>query len=137
MSAPSELFFSHAHQDAAEAQSLIEVLRRHGVPVWYAPQQILGAQQWHDEIGKALERCDWFLVLLSPHSVASRWVKLEFLHALDSAASENHILPVVLEKCDQAKLSWTLPLLQQVTLTNNRLAGYREILRTWGIGYRP
>lgn len=38
-------------------------------------EHIGGAQEWHDEIGAALDRCDWFPVVLSPQSVASRWVK--------------------------------------------------------------
>jgi hypothetical protein len=38
---------------------------------------IRGAQQWHDEIGTALKRCDWFLLVLSPQSVRSMWVKHE------------------------------------------------------------
>lgn len=137
MSVPREVFVSHAHQDAAEALPIIEMLRRHGVPAWYAPHQILGAQQWHDEIGSALQRCDWLLLLLSPHSVQSRWVKFELLHALSSDAYEDHILPVMLGACDPMKLSWTLQSMQQIALTDDLADGYRKILRTWGIGYRP
>jgi hypothetical protein len=37
------------------------------------------AQQWHDEIGAALRRCDWFVLVLSPHTVESIWVKRELL----------------------------------------------------------
>ena len=59
---PQEVFLSHASADRAFADRVADVLRRHGIPVWYSPTNILGAQQWHDEIGAALKRCDWWVV---------------------------------------------------------------------------
>ena len=72
---PTEVFVSHSHVDQDFAERLVGVLRRHRIPVWYSDTDIQGAQQWHDEIGRALQRCDWFIVVLSPESVASMWVK--------------------------------------------------------------
>lgn len=53
-----ELFLSHASADAAFADRLAEALRRHGIPVWFSRTNLAGSQQWHDEIGAALRRCD-------------------------------------------------------------------------------
>ena len=66
---PKEVFLSHALQDRRLATRLAGILRAHGGPVWFSRTSIVWAQQWHDEIGVALKRCDWFLVLLTPHSV--------------------------------------------------------------------
>ncbi len=74
---PKEIFLSHSNLDRSFADSIAETLRGHGIPVWYSQTNILGAQQWHDEIGEALKRCDWFIVVLSPNSVQSMWVKRE------------------------------------------------------------
>nr|WP_304307720.1 TIR domain-containing protein [Pseudacidovorax intermedius] len=82
----------HAHDDAEFAMRVVKTLREHGIRVWYAPHEILGAQQWHDEIGSALVRCDWFVVLLSPRSVQSKWVKLELLYALTSKRKLNQLV---------------------------------------------
>lgn len=71
------------------------MLRRHGLGVWYSRTNLVGAQQWHDEIGKALGRCDWFIVVLSEHAVKSRWVKRELLYALRNARFDDHIVPVL------------------------------------------
>ncbi|MGD9855266.1 MAG: toll/interleukin-1 receptor domain-containing protein [Planctomycetaceae bacterium] len=60
---PTEVFLSHSSKDAAAADRIVEVLRNHGVATFYSPRNILGAQQWHDEIGAALQRADWFVVL--------------------------------------------------------------------------
>ncbi|MDE0040336.1 MAG: hypothetical protein OXU77_22650 [Gammaproteobacteria bacterium] len=48
------------------------MLREHGVPVWYSDTNIRGAQQWHDEIGAALRRCDWLIVVLTPERICER-----------------------------------------------------------------
>ena len=69
---PTEVFISHSQKDQGFVKWLVGVLRRHQIPVWYSDTEILGAQQWHDEIGKALERCDWFVLVLSPDAVASK-----------------------------------------------------------------
>ena len=75
-------FVSHSSVERPFVNELVAVLRRHGVPVWYSETNIRGAQQWHDEIGAALRRCDWFALVLSPDAVASKWVKRELLYSL-------------------------------------------------------
>ena len=50
-------FVSHSHVDQEFAERLVGVLRRHRIPVWYSDTDMQGAQQWHDEIGRALQRC--------------------------------------------------------------------------------
>lgn len=56
--APREVFLSHTTKDRPFATRVSEILAAHGVPVWYSTTEIVGAQQWQDEIGKALKRCD-------------------------------------------------------------------------------
>src|SRR3712207_4843981 len=111
---PNEVFLSHSHVDQHFATPLVEVLRRHGIPVWHSATNIVGAQQWHDEIGAALKRCDWFVVVLSPNSVASVWVKREVHFALRDERYTDKIIPVLYQPCEYDRLSWTLPLLQVV-----------------------
>lgn len=136
--APKEVFLSHSDLDRALALWISEILRRHGIPVWHSHNNILAAEQWHDKVGAALERCDWFLLLLTPRAVDSKWVKYELLYALDKPHFENRIIPAVFEPCDYKCLSWTLDIFQHVDFVN---ASYddacRELLRVWGVGYRP
>ena len=73
--APKEVFLSYSSQNRAMTEKIAETLRNHGIPVWYSETNIKGAQQWHDEIGKALRQCDWFVILLSDESISSKWVK--------------------------------------------------------------
>lgn len=131
---PKEVFLSHSSQDGVITARIAETLRNHGIPVWYSATNIIGAQQWHDEIGKALKRCDWFMILLSNDSIVSRWVKLELAYALNHSQYYEKILPVTLEDCDYESLSWTLDSFQMVDLNHDHEAGCRDILNTWGFG---
>ena len=134
---PKEIFLSHSTKNNAQASALAETLRRHGIPVWYSATNIRTAQQWQDEIGKALRRCDWFVVMLSKASVESKWVKMEVSYALNHSQYDGHIIPVKIEDCDFEQLSWTLGIFQMVDLNGAREQGYAEILRTWGLGFDP
>jgi hypothetical protein len=133
---PQEIFLSHSSFDREFADTIIKVLRDHGIPVWYSKTNILGAQQWHDEIGEALKRCDWFIVILSEKSVKSTWVKRELMFALSDNRYANKILPVVLEPCNINDLSWTLSSLQMIDFSEDRDVAYSELLRTRGLGYK-
>src|SRR5713101_4793563 len=97
---PREVFLSHSSSNRRFATKLAGDLRRHGVPVWFSQTSIIGAQQWHDEIGRALARCDWFVVILSPSSVKSAWVKRELVYALNDSRYEGHIVPILYRICN-------------------------------------
>jgi hypothetical protein len=134
---PSEVFLSHSSVDREFVTELADVLRRHGIPVWFSQTNILGAQQWHDEIGNALRRCDWFLLVLSPNAVESMWVKRELIFALQRNGFENKIVPILYQPCSFESLSWVLPSFQMVDFQENSENGYRALLRLWGLGYQP
>jgi len=134
---PNEVFLACSSQDQGFMARLVETLRRHGVPVWYSQTNILGAQQWHDEIGRALGRCDWLVLLLSPSAVRSEWVKRELLFALQRRRYQKRIVPLLRRRCRYDRLSWTLDSMQLVNFTGNFAAGCRALLKAWGIGYQP
>ena len=134
---PREIFLSHSSRDQAFAATLVNVLRRHGVPVWFSSTNLLGAQEWHDEIGDALNRCDWFAVVLSPDSIKSPWVKRELMFALRDPKYGARIIPILHRPCDGSRLSWTLPSYQFVDFTVSWAAGFAALLKIWGLGYQP
>ncbi len=133
---PREAFLSHASSDRRIADRISKVLAKHGIAFWYSRTNILGAQQWHDEIGIALERCDTFIVLLSPASVRSRWVRHELMYALRESQYANRITPLLVKPCDPSQLSWTLPGFQIVDFTRDFNIGCRDLLRSWGMKFQ-
>jgi hypothetical protein len=134
---PQEVFISHSSLDEPFVTALAETLQRHGVPIWYSRHNIQGAQQWHDEIGSALRRCDWFVLVLSDNAVASMWVKRELTYVLQQERYQDRIAPVMYSSCDTDQLSWVLSSIQTIDFRQDPDEGYRQLLRMWGIGYRP
>jgi hypothetical protein len=133
---PNEVFLSHSHHDARLTVRIASELRRHGVTVWYSERHIVGAQQWLDQIGLALKRCDWFVVVLTPEAVGSMWVKREVTAALIDGKYNDRIVPLLAKSCDYERLGWPLTALQAISLRAFR-PGITELLRIWGIAYRP
>ena len=133
---PTEIFLSHSDCDRQFVEDLVAMMRRHGLPVWYSRTNILGAQQWHDEIGTALHRCDWFVLVLSPSAVESMWVKRELRFSLQQNRFENKIVPLLYQLCDYDQLSWTLSSFQMIDFTQTFEQGCRDLLRLWGLGYQ-
>jgi len=89
---PAEAFLSHSSKNLAFASQLAKVLSAHQVKTFFSKKHIQGAQQWHDEIETALKRCDWFVVVLSPQSVASQWLKHELIYALQANRYKGRIV---------------------------------------------
>jgi hypothetical protein len=133
---PQEVFLSHSSMEAQFTNEVVEVLRRHRIPVWFSEVHILGAQQWQVEIGSALQRCDWFAIILSPQSVESMWVKRELSYALQQNRFDNRIVPITYQPADFEQLSWTLSTFQMVDFSASRDDGFRNLLRIWGVGYQ-
>lgn len=133
---PREVFVSHAAADRGFTDALVGLLRRHGVPCWYAPNQLVAAEEWHDEIGRALDRCDWLVIVLSPTSIKSAWVKRELMFALNERRYNGRILPVIHRPCKVKKLSWTLGAFEHVDFSSKTSEGCRQLLRAFGMGYK-
>src|SRR5260370_16251390 len=88
-----EVFLSHSDKDRRFVMRLARVLKRHSVRYWYSATHIAAAQQWHDEIVRALSHCEWFLRILTPNSLRSRLVKHELLLPLTNSSTTPHTLP--------------------------------------------
>jgi len=134
---PKLVFLSHASKDRKCVDKIAAVLHKQGIRVWYSRTHLGGAQQWQQEIGKALKRCDWFIVVLSPSAVKSKWVKHEIAYALIKPQYEDKIIPVLIADCDHEKLNWTLATFQMIDLTGSFARGCRDLLRIWGLRYNP
>jgi hypothetical protein len=96
---------------------------------------IRGAQQWHDEIGTALKRCDWFLLVLSPQSVRLMWVKHELIYALQASHYRGRISPVLYKQCDKDALSWTLSAIEWIDFREDFDEACKQLFRIWQLEY--
>ena len=95
-------FISYSHSDRAHAERLTSALQQRGLDVWIDALQILPGDSLVEKIfEEGLKNCSLFLVLLSPRSVQSAWVR----HELDVAVINRlkrvtRVIPLVVEKCE-------------------------------------
>lgn len=101
----SSCFISHSSKDEVFAQKLAARLRSEGVPVWYAPEDILPGEKIYDQVKKAIGSFDRLLVVLSAHSMKSNWVQTELASALAREKKERArvLFPVALVGIDEIR----------------------------------
>lgn len=105
-------FISYSRDDKNFALALAKELRSSGFLVWLDQLDIPTGSRWDDEVEKALENCEIFMVILTPNSIASNNVKDEIGYAIDS---NKQILPILLEN---AKVPFRLRRFQYVDFTS-------------------
>lgn len=134
---PVKVFLSHSDRDRKFVMGLAKVLQRHGVQVWYSRTSISAARQWYDEIGTALNKCNWFLVVLTPDALKSNWVWEEVVYATTVRRYRRRIVPLVYKSSNYKKKFWTLSNIEAVDFTVKGTKRYRDLLSLWKIEYQP
>ncbi|MBM4042425.1 MAG: toll/interleukin-1 receptor domain-containing protein [Planctomycetes bacterium] len=134
---PREAFISHSGQDRAFVRRLSRRLRTWGIKTWHSEAHLVGGQLWYDEIGKALARCDWFLLVISPAAMSSKWVRRELAYALAVDRYTDRMVPILHKPCDFLAVSWGLAGYQWVDFTKGFENGCSDLLRIWGLGEQP
>ena len=74
-------FISYSTQDQAFADRLYADLQNKGVRCWFAPHDVQGGKKLHEQIDEAIRMHDKMLLILSPYSMESDWVKTEIAKA--------------------------------------------------------
>jgi uncharacterized protein YjbI with pentapeptide repeats len=74
-------FISYSTKDQAFADRLYADLQNKGVRCWFAPHDVQGGKKLHEQIDEAIRLHDKLLLILSPHSMESEWVKTEIAKA--------------------------------------------------------
>ena len=93
--AGNDIFISYSREDRAAAKHFSECFSREGFSVWW--DAVLRSGQTFDEvIEKELRAAKAAVVLWSPRSVASRWVRAE----ATLADRGNKLVPAIIERCD-------------------------------------
>ena len=131
---PTEVFLSHASADRVFADAFAATFIAHGVPVWYSRTNLLDAQLWIEEIGLALDRCDWFIVLTSNAAALSTWLKREAGYALGQSQFFGRLSVIALDECDPKLVVGALASIQQTRMSGDFEAACASVLRAWGIG---
>jgi tetratricopeptide (TPR) repeat protein len=121
------IFVSYSKDDAETADRIARQLSDLGHPVWYAPWSIRAGESIAGKINEALRQNNTLLALLSPRSVTSRWVTLEWESALAmmNAEEDMRVVPVLI---DPVQMPPILLGIKHIDMTARRFdAGFAEL----------
>ena len=91
----NDIFISYSREERASARQFAESFAREGFSVWW--DAVLRSGQTFDEvIEQELRAAKAVVVLWSPRSVRSRWVRAE----ATLADRSNKLVPIIIEPCD-------------------------------------
>lgn len=78
-----DIFISYSRRDQEFVTRLASDLNDHVSGVWFDQSTIQLGQKWHDEIMEGIHECKAFILVLSPDSLESRYVREEVNKALE------------------------------------------------------
>ncbi len=97
------VFISFSHHDDAAKDMLVlklKVLQTAGLVEYWLDHNLTAGEEWNRAITEKLEVMDVFVLLVSDHSLTSKYVEVEIIRALErrkEGAAE--VVPVILEGC--------------------------------------
>ncbi len=101
-----QVFLSYDRADGAFAKALSSELTRRGLSVWSGEEEVLPGDNWALQVGEALKRSKAMVVLVSPESMRSGWVRREIEYALGDLHYEGRLFPVLVRPTDD--VPWIL-----------------------------
>jgi formylglycine-generating enzyme required for sulfatase activity len=105
----ADVFISYKKEDRANAERFVSALQNEGFSVWW-DDSLTPKASWDSEIERELSQAAAAIVLWTPLSVASDWVRTEAHFAQD----RGKLVPVMLESC---KIPIAFLLKQTIDLT--------------------
>jgi adenylate cyclase len=92
----ADVFISYAREDAGVARRFADALESAGLSVWW-DDALRSGEAFDESIERALREASAVVVLWSPRSVGSRWVRAEATHA----DRNRTLVPVTIEPCQR------------------------------------
>ena len=116
-----QVFISYSRRDNAVMRRIVTFLRKKGHNVWVDNEKLMpGTPIWEEEIEKAIKSASAIVVILSPDSKKSVWVRREI------SLAENHskrIFPIMVAGDEDASISLRLITSQYVDIRENEETG--------------
>jgi TIR domain len=89
-----QIYVSYVRQDEAFARNLAQQLRARRFSVWNSGAEILPGDNVWLQTAAALKKSKAMIVLISPDSMRSEWVRREIEYALGDSNYQGRVFPV-------------------------------------------
>lgn len=127
-----KVFVSYSRKDIDFARKLSEDLEKAGYDVWWDLSDLRGGDDWVRVIPDAIAGCDFFVVILSPNSVESEWVRKEYTQAL---SLRKKVVPIMFT---MTPVPFALNTINYVNFTSDDYQGsFTNLLRALGYTDEP
>lgn len=95
----TKMFVSHQQADRDFIENVIvRQLNTFNIKTWYSPADIPPEEEkWPELIAQGLADSDWVIVVVSKHSVASEWVRMQVEAAIKENRFHRKIIPIQLD----------------------------------------
>src|SRR3990172_2643493 len=124
----NQVFISYSRLDIEFVEQLVADLRASGFKAWYDLSGLEGGTQWGSEIQKAIENSQFFILVLSPNSLKSKWVQREFLFAENCNIK---VIPLQYQPCPVPM--WLMDLQLIDMQGRNYKSGLARLLKALGV----
>ncbi len=122
-----QVFISYSRKDEAVMRRIANYLGKQGIHVWLDYDRLIpGAPVWEEEIEKAIKAAAAVVVVMSPDSKSSEWVRREI-----SLADQNRkrIFPVLVKGDEDSSVTLRLITRQYLDLRENEERGLAALCR--------
>ena len=119
------VFMSYSRKDEEIMRYIAKFIRTQGLKVWVDNEKLIpGTPIWEDEVEKAIKSAAAILVILSPESKNSEWVRRE-----TSLADQHHkrVFPVLVSGDENSSITLRLINRQYVDIRENRDKGLKSL----------
>jgi hypothetical protein len=121
-------FISHSTPDRPFVEKeLTDLLKALNINYWYCKEDIITGEQWERSIKHALEECDGLILVMSPASERSEWVKDEVNWAMNQ--KPGRVIPVLYRQCNLENFHIRLPRIQFSDFTTDENTARNKLIR--------
>ncbi|MBC7876160.1 MAG: toll/interleukin-1 receptor domain-containing protein [Anaerolineales bacterium] len=121
----NQVFMSYSRRDDVVMRRIVAFLRKQGIKVWVDNERLIpGTPIWEEEIEKAIKSASAVVVVLSPDSKNSEWVRREI-----SLADQyrKRVFPVLVNGDEEKSISLRLINRQYVDIRQNENVGLSSL----------
>ncbi len=128
----SNIFVSYSRQDKIVVDQIVNQLQDIGFTLWIDRFNIKGGSQWQLEITQAINDCRDFVLILSPDSDKSEYVRKELALALKS---EKNVIPVFIKSFSLSpEIEQSLDGVQYIDIVSDYEIGIEKLKFSLGEG---
>lgn len=116
--AAMRLFLSYDSRDSPFAEELLPRLLAQKLEVWDPARELYTGSNWLLEAGRAFERADAVIFLISEHSVDTPALRREVQYAISNLRFKDRVVPVILSR-GMKNIPWILEKMSVIDATDH------------------